>query len=222
MVCSFGMAAGKLVSRNLRSQKHNMSPRNCRKRDILQTQDWNRLTFHLIFLRHNHERELRVPHNNALQPNPASASTAHNFNLRAMEIRADQLAAVRQRGHNIRPAVVEIQHLLHVLNPHLMQTLEDLKLALFLWKVVDSRDALFPRGERLRFLVAEKVFLLAETVETSSFAVVSGGWRGRAQEERLLLYSFGEQLVCGVRRVGAREELVRDMLMVLTRHDPFF
>lgn len=103
-----------------------------------------------------------------------------------------------------------------------MQTLEDLKLALFLWKVVDSRDALFPRGERLRFLVAEKVFLLAETVETSSFAVVSGGWRGRAQEERLLLYSFGEQLVCGVRRVGAREELVRDMLMVLTRHDPFF
>lgn len=115
-----------------------------------------------------------------------------------MEIRTDQLAAMRQWGHNIRPAVVEVQHLLHILNPHFMQTLEDLIFALFLRQVVNARDALFPRRERLRFLVAEKVLLLAETVETSSFTVISRGWRGRAHEERLLLDSLGEKLVCGV------------------------
>lgn len=92
-----------------------------------------------------------------------------------------------------------------------MQPFEDLVFAFFLRDVVDTRNALFARGERLRFLLAIKVLLLAQAMQASSRAVVCRCGRCGTKEERLLLDSLGEQLVRGVGGVSALEELVGDM-----------
>lgn len=92
-----------------------------------------------------------------------------------------------------------------------MQPLEDLVFAFLLRDVVDAGNALLARGERLRFLLAIEVLLLAQAMEASSRAVVGRRGRRGTKEERLLLDSFREQLVRGIGGVGALEELLGDM-----------
>lgn len=77
------------------------------------------LALGFIFLCHDYKRKLGVSDYDALHANPAGAPAANDFDLRAVEIRTGQLATMRLRRHrrDIASAVLDIQHLLHVLHP---------------------------------------------------------------------------------------------------------
>jgi hypothetical protein len=79
-----------------------------------------------------------------------------------------------------------------------METLENLILAFFLRKVVDSRDPLLPRRQWLRFLFPQEIFLLAQSLETSPIPIICRRRRCRTKEEWFLLDSLCEKLIRGV------------------------
>lgn len=137
------------------------------------------LTLHFIPLSNQHKRKLRIPNNNPLQPNPTRTPTLDNLDLRAVEIRTNQLTPMRQGRNGSLALAFQVQDFLHILHPQRIQSPEDLILAVFRREVVDTRGALLARREWLGFLLAEEVLFLAEAVEASSIAVVVWGWRCR-------------------------------------------
>lgn len=78
---------------------------------------------------------------------------------------------------------------------------------------MNARSSLFSRGQRLRFLLAEEIFLFPETLKTAAGAVVFRCGRGRSDVERFLLDSFREELLGGIWRVRAGEELLGDVVL---------
>ena len=175
------------------------------------------LTLHFIFLRNQHKHRLRIPNHNPLDPNTTHTRTPHNLQLRTMEVSTDKLTPMARRRDRmgITP-FLQIQHLLHIPNPHRIQLLENFIPDLLLRQVVNARDPFLPRGQRLRFLLAEEVLLFSETLETASCAVVCRCRGGRPDVEGFLLDAFSEELLGGIGGVGAEEEFLGDVL--LRRH----
>jgi hypothetical protein len=99
------------------------------------------LTLGLIFLRHNHKSELRVPNDYTFHSNPAGTPAAHDFNLSTMEVGTRQPATMRLSRHRsiIGPSpIIEIKNPAHIFHPHPVETLEDFVLAFLFGDVVDS------------------------------------------------------------------------------------
>lgn len=67
-------------------------------------------------------------------------------------------------------------------------------------------DALLPRRQRSRFLLAQEILFLPEPLEPASMAVV-GRWRGGgAEDQGFILDAVGEEGLGGGGGVGAGEE----------------
>jgi hypothetical protein len=89
-----------------------------------------------------------------------------------------------------------------------MEALKNRILAFFLREVVEARMALFARGQRPGFLLAEEVGFLLEAVVAAAVAVVGWGGRRWAEVEGLLFNAFCEELSCCVGGVGAGEDVL--------------
>lgn len=171
-------------------------------------------TLYSILFRNNDKCELCVFDHNPFHPHSPRASTTHDLDLCAVEIRTNKLASMRQRrdpGHRVRFPILDVQHLLHVLNPHLVQFPKHGIFAFFFGDVVDSGDAFFLRRQRSRALLAEEILLLAQAMQTSAGTVVGRGGGRWSKIERLLSNPFGKELVRSIGRMCPSKELVSNV-----------
>lgn len=159
----------------------------------------------LVRPRHDDEDELRVAHDDAPHADPAHAPTAHDLQLRAVEVRTRE---PRHSGAFDRPAAAVREDLLHVPYPEPVQRLVEGVPALRLGDVVDAQGALLARGERLGLELLPSPGQLGAAQQPLVARVAAG--LGGLQEEGAVLDLLGEDAGRGGGGVGAGEERLGD------------